>query len=150
MTSGFSFDESGRIKPPSPEQMESMENDSSVIVLSRGRLEDDQPYWAYVAIRPSRFADFMRVSEAGRVVALEDYGTVVRHGLNYEVPEQVRREMENEFGCDDNYLRTVTEKVLKSQATYFEKKENDRISGIVAMLKSGKGGGLSSEEKTGS
>ena len=63
---GYQFDKSGKLIPPSPDELLAADANSSIIVLDRGKLKSGNPYWAYVAVKPSKYAEFMRKAKAAR------------------------------------------------------------------------------------
>ncbi len=117
------------------EELRAADAHSSVIELDRGRLENGTPYWAYVAVRPSRYKEFKRVTAEHRPFRLRDYGIVLKHGFDEAVPLSIKEEMKRDYGCADSFLVALAADVRKAQAAFVREREHLRIGNIVAMLK---------------
>jgi hypothetical protein len=131
----YQFEPSGKIKVPTAEELAASDADSSVIVLSCGAIEDGTPYWAYISVKPSKYQEFMRESDLHKPINFDDYGVILKCGLEEDVPDSIKEEMKREHGVDENYLARLRDDVLKAQATFLTAKESKRIGDIVAMLK---------------
>ncbi len=131
----FQFEEDGRLKKKSAEELAALDADSFVIVLDRGTDMEGRPYWAYIAVKPSKFEEFMRLTETGENKIFADYGTILKYGYDKEVPAHIKEEMKREHNCDENYMENLKKEVHAAQMVFLEEQENNRISGIVAMLK---------------
>lgn len=131
----YQFEESGKLKEMTAEELAKADNGIPMIILTTGSLEDNTPYWAYVEVKPSRYKEFMNSSESGKILALDDYGSVIKYGFEEEVPLHVKEEMARLHGCDEDYMKKLAEKIRKAQTEFLKEQENKRISGIVTMLK---------------
>jgi len=131
----FTFDSSGTLKEPTAAEVAAADSDSAIIVLNRGKLDDGAPYWAYIAVKPSRYREFIKATEERRRVLLEEYGAFLHYGYGEDVPESVREEMKSSYGFDENYVDNLTKKVKDARAAFFKQQENQRIDDIVTMLK---------------
>jgi hypothetical protein len=131
----YSLEPSGKLKLLTPEELAAADIDSTIIVLNTGVLEDGTPYWAYVAVKPSRYSEFMRLTASRQPISLKEYGEILKCGLDKTVPEAARQEMARDYGCDDNYLSLLAEDVRKAQLAYLTDQVSHNIGDIVAKLK---------------
>ena len=130
------FEPSGKIKPPIREELKAAdEAGEAIIVLDRGTIEDGTPYWAYVAVRPSRYEEFMRLGKNRQPKRINDYGAILKYGFDAEVPYDVRQFMEQANGFDDHFEEKLAAKVKTARIEFLKQQESQRISDIVAMLK---------------
>ena len=105
---------------------------ASVIVLATGKLEGGEPYWLYIAVKPSKYKTFMEAREA---VRFADYGDILAYGFEEEVPAGVKEEMERKYDCHDDFMAVVTKEIVAAQAAFLQRQEAQRIDDIVTMLK---------------
>jgi hypothetical protein len=131
----YQFEKSGMLKKLTAEELAAADGDSAVIVLSSGMLENGTPYWVYIAVKPSRYEEFLKVTAARQPLCIDDYGVVLKYGLDKEVPAAIKEEMKREHGCDDNYLATLTQDIKKAQSEFLKEQEEQKLGDIVAMLK---------------
>jgi len=66
------------------------------VLLVRGEDQDDQPIYAYVAVRADRLQEFMAAQSTGTFYP-EDFGVIVEAGEG-EPSDEVRQRMETEYG----------------------------------------------------
>ena len=117
------------------ESDDSLDRAAQLMVLSRGTLKDGTAYYAYVGVKPSRYADFVRTSKAGATLTLEDYGEVLYFAAgSSEPPRAVREEMQRRYGFDEQYGVKLQARLNAAAVA----EENQRINDVVAMLKRGK------------
>jgi hypothetical protein len=131
----YQFDKDGRLKAPTREELAQADSSSAVVVLDQGVLEDGSPYWAYVAVKPSKYSEFMQLAARRTPIRLGDYGAILKYGFDPDVPSQVREEMKRERGFDDDYLPRLAQEVIQAQKEFLTGQEAKRISDIVAMMK---------------
>jgi len=137
----FQFDPSGVIKPPTAEELQAADaNGEVVVVLDRGTLEDNSPYWAYVAVKPSKYTEFMQLGKTRQPKRIADYGDILRYGFDDDVPDSVRQEMKAEHGYDEAFEDKLGETIKAERMNFLKQKETQRIGDIVAMLKQKQGG----------
>lgn len=74
----------------------------TIMVLCRGTRENDNPFWAYMAIRPSDALEFKRARDSG-TLNLEDFGTIIDWGEGEDPPEEVKTHMRTTYGMRDDY-----------------------------------------------
>jgi len=142
MTS-FAFEASGRLKPPSAEELAEADEKDSILAYTRGTMADGTPYYAYVEVKPSKYQEFHAMTVARRTMVIGDYGKVIAAAFEAEAPPEIVAEMRERYGIDDQYEEKLVQKVLKQQSVFLEKQETSCLQDIVSMLKSKKpnGGG---------
>ncbi len=104
--------------PPSPKIIEidpaSTDEAPTVIMLVTGEDADGNPQWAYAKILAQNFLPFKIAEEEGNY-NLSDFGEILKFGAGKEPPEDVRREMQEKHGCDENFedsFAQIMEKVI--------------------------------------
>lgn len=88
---------------PADELREAVDSAVEIIVLVRGTLADGRAFWAYASMPPSRYPAYKAMETAGQSYRLEDWGTILRHGLGEEPPLDVKVEMHDAYGADDQF-----------------------------------------------
>jgi|SRR5579884_2630732 len=133
----YQFDASGQLKPLTEAELAVRDDDptSAVIVRVIGTLDTGGPFWLYLAVKPSKYAEFMQCEGSIRYA---DYGTVLRYGFDKEVPAAIKEEMKQSHGCDDSFLAAVIGEAKAAQAKFLKQQEGQRLNDIVAMLKKSK------------
>jgi hypothetical protein len=112
-----------------------MDSNSQMLSFVQGQLPDGTPYWVYAVVKPSKYAEFMECTKAGKPIAFKQYGTVLKSGQGTQVPDSVKQEMKEKFGFDDDYEARLLTEVREAQAIFGEQQEAARIAEIVEMLK---------------
>ena len=136
----YQFEKDGKLSPPSPEALVAADEDSYLLVLDKGDVADGTPYWAYVAIKPSKYKEYIRLTEAHQPLRLSDYGTILKYGFEPEVHGDIYEGMQREHGFDEQFLPKLIDDIKKTQNEFLKAQENQRIGNIVAMLKKKQGG----------
>lgn len=137
----YQFEINGTLKAMTAEELAAADADSTVIERDHGVLEDGTPYWAYIAVKPSKYKDFKRLTSQHAPINLSDYGNILKYGFDKQVPDYVKEEMKREHGCDEDFRTTLANDVNNAQGTFLKKQEEMRITDIVAMLKKQKPSG---------
>ncbi len=138
MSSKFNFDSSGTFKDSTTEELAKADLSSAIIALSTGVQGDGTPYYVYLAIPPSKYAEFYRLSKEGQSINLENYGVIIAGGPQEQPPEIVTEYMKEEYGFDENFEQALDEEFRKESGALGQQREDARIMDIVAMLKSQK------------
>jgi len=138
MSSKFNFDASGKLKDSTAEELANADLTSAIISLSTGIQSDGTPYYVYLAVPPSKYAEFYRMSKERQTFNLENYGVILAGGPEASPPELVMEYMKEEYGFDENFEKALEEEFKKESATYAVQQEDARIMDIVAMLKAQK------------
>ena len=132
----FRFDPSGKIQSPSREALEAADNGGeSIIVLDQGVLADGTPYWAYIAVNPSKYREFIQLSKAKKPKRLDAYGTILKYGFERDIPEAAKQVMKDEYGFDEHYETKLVGQIKAARLTFLKQQESQRIGDIVNMLK---------------
>ena len=84
----FVFESSGKMQLPSQDALEAADADSAILAFSSGTVEGGEPYWAYVAVVPSKYSEFYARSAAREAFQLEEYGTVIEMGFDAAPPPE--------------------------------------------------------------
>ena len=73
-----------------------------ILVLVSGTLTNGQSHYAYASIAPSKYAAFKQ-AEAKGDYDLAQFGKILAHGEGEEPPQEVKQQMQEEFGVN-HYL----------------------------------------------
>jgi hypothetical protein len=133
----YQFDKSGKLKAPTAAELAAADADpnSYIIVLDQGTMRNGNPYWVYLAVKPSKYKEFIQATKARKSITHKNFGTVLKYGFDKQVPLAAQEEMKQKHGFDENYLQKLA-KDLKAAKTQFDKQQEDKkIGDIVAMLK---------------
>ena len=84
-----------------------------ITILCQGERSEGGPYWAYLALKPSRVKPFVKARDSG-ALRLEDFGSIIEWGEGADVPAEVKERMEREHGMS-HQLNDNLIKVLKEQ-----------------------------------
>lgn len=131
----YQFEESGKLKSLTSEELVEADKEPPIIVLNTGTLDDGTHYWAYMALKPSRYKEFMKASEKGKILRLGEYGDIIRCGLDEKVPHAVKAKMKRLYGCDDDCMAKLTEDIQKAQKEFMKKQQDKRIDDALVLLK---------------
>lgn len=96
---------------PSKRELQELDGENAIVVLSQGTLVDGDPYYAYIAVDPSKFIAFKAAEKLGNYDVAE-YGTILKWERKAEPPKEVMEEMEKTLGLDHEYENKVM-KALK-------------------------------------
>ena len=129
------FDSSGKVKLSSPEALAEADNDMAILGYVHGTMEDGRPYYAYVAIIPSRYREFYALTAIKKAMVIGQYGTVIAAGFESQPPAEVVKEMREVYGFDDQYEAKLKQEEIKQQEAFYVNQDKVRIDDIVAMMK---------------
>jgi hypothetical protein len=132
--SSFAFDSSGAVLPPTPEELAEADKHSAILCLTDGVLEDGRPYYAYVAVKPSLYAEFHKLTNDRQPMIVGNYGEIIMAGYAPSPPPEVVREMNENYGFDDSYKEKLLKHVQDEYREFSAKQEDMRIKDIVSML----------------
>jgi hypothetical protein len=135
MNTAFKFDSSGKRKEPTAEEWREADEKDAILSLSCGIAADGRPYYAYIAVIPSKYAEFYRLSAQHQQFTLEDYGIIVASDYQATPPQDVADWMRDEYGFDENFQNQLKEQFQKEGIKFLDKQEDTRIMDIVSMLK---------------
>ena len=138
MAATFNFNTSGKISQPTAEEWASADQDSAIISLSTGFQADGMPYYAYIAVKPSKYGEFYRLSKQRQSLDLEHYGSIIAAGPESEPPLPVTDRMVTEYGFDENFKKDLNAEFQKDRGKFAVAHEDKRLMAIVAMMKAKK------------
>lgn len=92
---------------PSPEELAEADKNSAVIVLVKGKRKSGQPFYAYVAVPPSKLLAFKEAEKKGNYM-LDDYGEILKYGEGEEPSAEVIAEMKEKYNADADFEQKVT------------------------------------------
>jgi hypothetical protein len=128
----------GKLAHPTAADLQAADAVSEIICFTDGKLNDGTPYWAYLAVKPSKYASFHAATKARQSMMLSDYGRIIRYGNDAAVPAEEQEVMKNEYGFDDHYVEKLVKKAEVEQDVFLKQKEDKRLMDIVAMMKKNK------------
>jgi len=131
----FVFEASGKLVPPTVEELAEADREAAVLCYTTGEMNDGRHYYAYIAVIPSRYREFMQKTTAREIITLGDYGTVIVADFQTEAPPDVKQEMHEKYGFDDSYQEKIIQRVYGERNAFMKAKEEKRIMDIVLMLK---------------
>jgi len=137
----FKFDDQGKFVPPTKEEQLKADESAAIVVLSKGTQANGAPYWAYMAIPPSKYQEFHRLSKERQAFNLEEYGEVIICGCDKEPPAAAKEQMKAEYDFDEEFSKKLEARMLEESKNHIEKVEDKRIMDIVSMLKKAKPAG---------
>jgi hypothetical protein len=130
----FRFAKDSRIQPPTPEQWEEADRESSILALSRGTHYDGTHYYAFINVYPSRYEEFYRLSRARQPIDLTQYGDIITGGAEAEPPQHVLKIMIDEYGFDPEFEQKLEAEFQKQRNAHSSRAEESRLMDIVAMM----------------
>jgi len=71
----------------------------TMVVLLRAYDDRGKPIWAYLCMKPS-MAEELSAARLKGDLDLNDFGTILESGSGHEVPEDVKKRMERDFGVN--------------------------------------------------
>ena len=122
---GFKFDKSGKLRQPTAEEWKKADEEDAILSLSRGTAADGRPYYAFIAVTPSKYAEYYRLSMEHKPFILDDYGTVIISEYLAEPPEDVLDWMAEDYDYDPDFQEKVTEQFQKEGAEFLSKGEDN-------------------------
>jgi hypothetical protein len=82
----------------------------TIVLLCRGENTHGNAFWAYMCIKPS-MAEAFKIARDKGSFNLEEYGTIIEAGTGSDVPADVAKRMEEDFGVkhdyEDQLLKTI-------------------------------------------
>lgn len=135
----YRFDIWGILEEPDAEELKRAEEaGSAVIILSQGDTSDGRPYWLYIAVKPSKHKEFRQLTAEHQPIIFAKYGEILRYGYDKEVPKNIKKEMEDRYGCSDSYMDSIAREVKEEQEAFLrdkEEKDKSHIGDIIALLR---------------
>jgi hypothetical protein len=85
------------------------ENDDKIgiVHLISGTTAQNELFYAYLCVKPSRYEDFFLVARGGEAMDLEEYGLLMKRGFGATPPDSVQKEMEDIYGVDHKLIEKI-------------------------------------------
>jgi hypothetical protein len=112
----FPLDPKGNIETPSQQELKAADAHSAIIAFVNGTMSDGRPYYAYLAVKPSKCQQFYERTAAGEPLILSEYGTVIIAGFASQPPENVVAFMQREFGYSDTFEANLRQQLAVQRA----------------------------------
>ena len=108
-----------------PGQERNPDDHSRIIVLIYGTLQNDKPFWCYVAVKPSKYKEFLEAQKEGtlKLNAFQPFGEIIIYGEGHTPPEEVTLKVAEVYQTDpNNFFKALDpEEELKKQENSEEK-----------------------------
>ncbi len=77
------------------------------IVLVYGVLENGNPFWVFVAVKPSRYQSFVKAQKDGtlNLYQFTEYGEIIVSGVGTSPPDDVTIKVAEMYQTDPNKLK---------------------------------------------
>lgn len=85
----FRFDNAGNVAPPDVKKLAEADEDSAILVYMTGTVQDGRPYYAYIAVKPSLYCEFMDMKDANAQITPEEYGVLIASGFDQSPPQRL-------------------------------------------------------------
>ena len=131
----FTFDESGKIIQPSAEELAAADEEIDIITYTKFTTLDGSPYYAFLAVKPSKYKEYSDMVVSKQPMNLSDYGKILASGYAAKPPDEVIEEMHERYGYLEKYEGKLVEEAKKQQKVFHDKKEATKLLDIVALLK---------------
>ena len=133
----------GPLIPPTAEELAEADKDSAILCYTDGRMEDGRPYYAYVAVKPSKYLAFKALTAAGGGLTLADYGDVIAGDFEAKPPQSVVDEMREKYDFDERFTEKLVRTIRAEQDAFMEQQEKNRLDKIVGYAEKQQGSGES-------
>ena len=115
LSASYSFHKSGKLKEQTAADLQKADASSAIICLTTGQLSDGRQFYAYVAVRPSKYHEFHQKTVKREVFVINDYGKVIISGFEPEPPPDVVKHMRDNYGYDENFVDKLQKKSMKRE-----------------------------------
>lgn len=131
----YAFNTDGSLKQSTAGELADADRTSAILAYIHGTMPDGRPYYAYVAVLPSKYQEFYALNASRTPFVIEDYGVVVISGYEAAPPPQVVQEMKERYGFDDQFQSKLVEHVKQQQKVFIKTQEDKRIHDALSFLK---------------
>jgi len=135
MTAKLAFKEDGSVEAPSQEELENLDIDTYVIAYTNGTLTDGRPYYAYIAVMPSKYQEFYDLTSNGKPMVLSNYGEVIVADFEEKPPQEIIDFMVENYGFENDLGANLQKELSQQRGASIQKVELDRIQDIVSKMK---------------
>lgn len=98
---------------------EDIDDTVGILQMVTGRIEG-QAFWAYLAMFPSKYQEYVAKVQNNEPVDLMSYGEVIEQGYGEQPPQEVVDRMAAEYGAEPDFEQTlaamITEEVQKQNS----------------------------------
>ncbi len=103
-------------KLPTKEELLEADNQISILVFSKGEMDNGDPYWAYIMVPPSKYVPMKQAEASGNGFDLEEFGKIITYGIGAnDPPEEVVKEMQEKYGANAEFEKYAVEAYLEWQ-----------------------------------
>ncbi len=134
----YQFENSGKLKAQSAETLKKADEGASIIAYTDGVTASGKPYYAYIAVKPSKYREFYERTKARESIRLGDFGKIIVYGYETKPPSAVVVHMREKFGYDEEYEAKLQAEVARQRTQFSIDQEEKRLLDIVAMMKAKK------------
>lgn len=131
----FEFEPSGTVKLPNDEELTRLDANSAIVMLTQGKMADGRSYYAYVAVKPSKYRMFQKLTSMKQPLVLSEFGEVIAAGFTYNPPPEVVEKMRMKYGCNPQFQNEMVSEAIRQQQVFLMKKEKERADEFVGILK---------------
>ncbi|MDX1975153.1 MAG: hypothetical protein SFT92_05705 [Rickettsiales bacterium] len=73
-----------------------------IILLIYGMMENGKPFWAYLAVKPTKYKDFNELNKAGKIdlYKFESYGEIIIAGEGKSPPDEITLKVAEMYQTD--------------------------------------------------
>lgn len=86
---------------------DTLDRQASILYLLCGTDCDDEDFYAYMAIQPSRYREFLLKQSLNDPFTPTDYGVVIESGLGVLPPKELQEDMKQNYGFDPKYQEEI-------------------------------------------
>ena len=90
-----------------PDVLVKADAEAGIVHLMTGQTGSGENFWAYIAVKPSRYEDFILSSRAQEEMNLHEFGDILESGFGTEPPADVRRTIESRDDIEVNFIQKV-------------------------------------------
>jgi len=114
----------------SEQETQKVDDLTRIIVLVYGALDNGNPFWVYVAVKPSQYEGFMKAQKDGSLdlYDFDGYGEIIVSGESKLPPDEVTLKVAEMYQTDPSTLfkQTDPEKEAEELAASLEKDNKNK------------------------
>ena len=103
---------------PPKEELEAADDKVAIIHLCSGQTSDGRDFFAYVAMWPSRYMEYIEATQRGDDVLLREFGDILESGYGLVPSERVQEEMKRKYGVDPTFFEELTKEIIAGAADH--------------------------------
>jgi len=129
------FNPDGKVKVPSQAELEAIDRHTFIIAYTNGTMADGRPYYAYIAVQPSKYQEFHDMTAAGKPLVMSHYGQVIIADFAVRPPQDIVDYMREEYGFEDNLESGLQQQLTLQRGAFIQQNEVSRLQYIASMMK---------------